>query len=370
MSDMLSHIFSVPSMLEEMRETLRRQASELFTDAEMSGLRRIILTGCGNSLCVAMAAKHAFLQLTGLCVQVLDTMELARYTPIDNLSRSGVAVLVISNSGNVSRITELARRIRHTGGLCVAVTGNPASPSAQAASRVLEVRVPPFAFRPDVRSFGAALTALILLAVEIGKANGYLPAGCAESILKQVKQAPEMLEGQMVAMNAASLEGARHLAQCESIEAVGSGWDHATAWFVHTKVIAACGLPACATNAEDWFHLYYFGRKVERIGTVLVANSAAPSHSRDVELIGIAGDMGRPLVMIGDKAVTDKGVTIITPALSDGFLYPLIQHIPAALLAVHLSALIDEEYHRGATGPWSACNDCATLNRNEVILFD
>lgn len=366
---MYSHIRSVPGLLADLLPSIRKQATTLFTLGEMCGIHRIILTGCGISLCVAMAAQQAFDSLTDAAVSVLDTMHLARYASLRKLVCPGTVVIIISNSGNVSRITELAGRITGQGGVAVAVTGKADSPLYENTIRQILLPLPPHPFQPDVRSFAPALAALCALAAHIGLAQQAVTPGEADAILGEIDAMPQILDASMHAMELASMAAAKTLSSCRSFEGIGSGTEYATAWFAQTKVLAACGLPVLATNAEDWFHLYYFARGAETTATCLVTNAQSPSRSRDMELAGVAHAMGRPLVFISDAPSHAEGPTIQTPVVRHAYLAPLVQHIPAAQLAVSLCDLLGETYHRGAVDKWTACHNCATLNQNEIIHF-
>lgn len=368
---MLLHLRSIPAMMKDLQGPLRQAAAAVFGFEEARRVNRVIITGCGNSLCVAMAARQAFLALTDVEAQVCDSMELARYMPAGRLAEEGVVTVILSNSGHASRVTELAMRIQKAGGRCVAVCGNPDASLWALASHHLPVAVPPFDFRPDVRSFAPPLMALVYLAAELGRAQGRRPAAYFDEVCGAMEALPQAMAAAMPAMEAQAMAAAASLKTCHSLEAVGSGWDAATAWFAHAKTIAACGLPAVSMDSEDWFHLYYFNRRPQGIGTVLVSNGASPSRSRDLELLETARGLGRPVVAITDGADAFPGCLCIqAPSAAHGFLNPLSQHLAAALLPVLLAGEIGETYHRDAAPPYTACHNYGTLNGSRIVEFD
>ena len=86
----------------------------------------------------------------------------------------------------------------------------------------------------------------------------------------------------------------------EAYDFVGTGFDYAAAWFGHAKVFEALGKYAMHINSEEWLHMNFFMRNVDKIGTIIVANTTNPAMSRNKELIKFAHNLTRPLMVITD----------------------------------------------------------------------
>ena len=94
----------------------------------------------------------------------------------------------------------------------------------------------------------------------------------------------------------------------EAYDFVGTGFDYAAAWFGHAKVFEALGKYAMHINSEEWLHMNFFMRNVDKIGTIIVANTTNPAMSRNKELIKFAHNLTRPLMVITDGGKEDFGV--------------------------------------------------------------
>ena len=98
----------------------------------------------------------------------------------------------------------------------------------------------------------------------------------------------------------------------EAYDFIGTGFDYAAAWFGHAKVFEALGKYAMHINSEEWLHMNFFMRNVDKIGTVIVANTTNPAMSRNRELIRFAHELTRPLMVITDGGKEDSELIQIT----------------------------------------------------------
>src|SRR5262249_9406175 len=113
----------------------------LLADPRARGGGRLLFAGSGDSLFAATAALPALRRWSGRPVQVMTSLDLARYeTPL--LSADDVAVGV-SNSGSSARTREGMSLARQRGALTAAVTGSPGGPLAGLVEHVLHRPVRP-----------------------------------------------------------------------------------------------------------------------------------------------------------------------------------------------------------------------------------
>src|SRR6266851_1435934 len=96
---------------------------------------RVYLVGCGDSHYAGLATRFAFERWSGVAVEALESLEFSRYAihsaPPDAL------VVAVSNSGRVVRTVECALVARERGIDSVALTYNPDSRLAEAATMLL-----------------------------------------------------------------------------------------------------------------------------------------------------------------------------------------------------------------------------------------
>ena len=94
---------------------------------------RIVLTGCGDSLCAALTNEFAFSEI-GFSTLVFPPMELSRYRyKLNNVLNEKSLLIPISVSGRTPRVVESINAANSRGSPSLAITNNPASPVAQAA---------------------------------------------------------------------------------------------------------------------------------------------------------------------------------------------------------------------------------------------
>ncbi len=179
----------------KLREALRadvERALELLEDqyaaVEPLDAACAIVTGAGDSFAAALLAPALH---PG--ARAADPMAVAYGDVVSELARRGCALIAVSLGGRTRTVVEAARRFRRAGGAVVAVTGDPASPLAAHADRVVTVLHAGLA-----RGVGAGrhLLTLVALAALLGapapvrppwprgcpdRLYGYVFAGCCET---------------------------------------------------------------------------------------------------------------------------------------------------------------------------------------------
>ncbi|MEG0214828.1 MAG: SIS domain-containing protein [Hungatella sp.] len=141
---------------------------------EIYSLQHIIITGCGDSMAAGMAVKQSFEKLTGLPIDVLPAIDVARYFPAKRVGSAPNCPLVItvSNSGKVSRVKEAIQRMNKLGALTMGLTSGKTTPLGEVCQKVIDTSVPSFENAPGVRGYLASLEALLLLAIRLGEVRG------------------------------------------------------------------------------------------------------------------------------------------------------------------------------------------------------
>ena len=364
---------SLPELLRQQYEDLEPKTRLALTTPEIFSVQRIVLTGCGDSLAAGMAAKYAFETWTGIPTEVVSAIELSRFYPQAQLGFAphNPLVIAVSNSGGVSRVGEAVQRCAKHGALTLGVTGNPGSLLGQSAHKLVQLDIPPFESAPGTRSYLVSLLALLLLAIRFGEVRGRYTMDTAMSYRLAIPALAQALSDAMSALDDACLDLARKWKDCVAYDFVGAGPDYASAWFGHAKVFEAMGKPAMHINTEEWLHLNFFQRDVERIGTVVVCGGNSPARSRACELLGYAAQMGRPLALVTDQPdAFPKGAAVLpVPQVQPELLAPLVQFVPLCLLTGYLGELLGEVDGRGCTGPWAFCQGGTAIKNSEIIVL-
>ncbi len=367
---MRDQVFSLPTLIREQIWTLEGRTRKIVTTPEMFAARDVVLTGSGDSYIGAMAAEAAFVELAGVRAHALSAMQASRYHArrFDWQYPSNPLVLAVSNSGEVARVVEAVQHYNDCGALTVAITGNPGSRLGQAASRVVEVTIPPFAPAPGVRSYYGSLLALYLLAIRMSEVRGQVTADEAMDLRRELETAADAVDAVIAQMDQPLQRLAQEWASLPAVELLGSGPDRATAAYGAAKLLEAVGVHAAHQDVEEWVHQEYFVADAARTGTILICPVDSPAFSRAVEVEGYLRTLQRPyLVLSGEPAAAGfRQVLAHTQTIRPVFA-PLLYSAPLALFAAHLSAEVGAAYGRGASGPWADCHDGATT-RGSLIL--
>ena len=332
-----------------LRETLRPAIDGLLADPRVEGARRFVLTGSGDSLFAATAARPALRRWSGRPIEVSTALELARYEA--PLLDARDVVLGISNSGGSTRTRESLTLARERGALTVAVVGSRTGPLAGLAARVVHRPVGPLEAGDPSRGrvylnmieYVATLATLYELGLALGARHGRLtPAevdgwhGHLDEAVQQMAEVARAVEPSVAAL-AAELDGA------DTVWVIGGGPSRGTADYLAAKFHEQLPWNGIAQDLEEWAHLQYFLTLAwKERSVVLVLAPPGNALDRAEELVaGIAGAGGRAVVVghpahgrfPGAHARLD--VAVETPEL----LTPVTYHVPVQLLVLHLARL-------------------------------
>ena len=372
---MCRQVWSLPQLLRDQYADLEPKCRKVLTTPEIFSIQRIVLTGCGDSHAASMAVRYCFESLTGIPTEVVPAIELSRYYSEKQLgfAPQNPLVIAVSNSGGVVRVAEAIQRAVKHGAFALGVTGKPESLLGRSVTRILPLAVPPFESAPGTRSYLVALLALLLLAIRIGEVRGRYTMDQAMDYRYDLLRQADALEECLPAMDGQMKALADSWKDQEAFDFIGAGPDYASAWFGQAKIYEACGKYTMSVNTEEWLHLNFFLRRVDRIGTVLVCQGDSPALSRARELaVHAARDMGRPFLLVtsGKASFSDLALpTVVTPATDHAQSGLLTQFSPLCLLAGYLGEFLGEENGRGCKGPWSFAQGGKGITQSEMIVM-
>lgn len=371
---MRRQVMSLPELLKGQYADLEPKTRSVLSFQEIFSIQRIVLTGCGDSHAAAMATKGTFERLTGIQTEVVPALDLSRYYPGKQLGFAphNPLVIAVSNSGGIARVGEAIQRVVKAGGFALGVTGNPNSLLGQSASRVLDLNVPKFESSPGVRSYLVSVLALTLLAIRIGEVRGRYTMDMANIYRKDLLKQADALEAALPKMDDQMRELASQWKQMDAFDFVGAGDDYASAWFGHAKTFEATGKYAMCINTEEWLHLNFFMRNVDKIGTIVVCTEKNRGIERVKEMVHHAAvDMGRPTLVITDnKACFDADCKNIVevPCAAQASSSALTSFVPCALLMAYISQMIGETYSRGCRDNWAFADHGAGIKNSKIVL--
>ena len=361
-----AQVTSLPELIRTETWRLEDELRKIVPTRVQHAIRQIILTGSGDSAIAGQAAEHLFRTLVGVPTIALPSMEASRYA-LDAYSGQypyTPFVIATSNSGEVARVVEAARRTTAVGGYVVGLTGNKDSRLGLASDAVVNVSPPPFAPSPGMRSYVMAVLALDLFAIRFAEVRGRITMDVAQAMRGGLAAVADAVEETIALADEPLREFAALNAGVQGVEFLASGPSRASASFGTAKILEAVGKQSAPVDLEEFVHLNYFERAAEQIATVVLAPAGSPVRTRADEIAPLLTNLRRPWLAIGD--VTGAPLSISTPAVRQEFA-PLVEAAVVGLLAAHLQDATGEEDGRGASGQWSDCVDGKTTRESQLI---
>lgn len=362
---MTAQVESLPELIRSEFQALDARVRRLLNHEEWLSVKRVVIEGCGDSHMAGLATELAFEQIAGIPTEPMTAMQAGRYaSPYlpDNFPRNPL-VLGISVSGTVARTREALVLARNRGSLTVAVTGNPSSPLAQVAEKVLDCSIPDFVFAPGVRSYRISLLALYLIAIRLGEIRGRYSQDEANALRQELKETADTIEATIAAVSGKTRELAEALANQKFFVYVGDGPNYATALFSAAKVLESAGRHAMGQETEEWAHLQYFASVDTDTPTFLISPGYR-GHDRMAELLEPMRRVGRTIVAVvpeGDTQIAPQAdwVLPVVGRVREAF-SPMVYAVAGELFAAHLSDVIGEPFFRASNSAYEGGNGIRT----------
>ena len=322
-------LFGQPAAI---RATLQLNATTLdaIADRLAGGVSRVVLVGCGDSLAVMVAARHALESMLGVPCEPVQSLEFAYYQA--RLADSGTAVIALSSSGETTRTVEALLAAQHRGSYTVAITNTAGSTLQAEASVALEIKATRVGW--PTQSSTAALALLLELAIRVGERR--VPAEAAglraafDALPDTMIDVLDRIDPVLAAIAEREVAaGVRHVLFS------GGGPNLATAIVGAAKVKECTTLHATEIQVEEYHH--YNSQKAGE--PLFLFAPSGPTVPRAVDTGRDALRWGGRLYVVtsdGERAFDDCGGQVIAlPAVSES-LSPLLYLLPAQLVGYHL----------------------------------
>lgn len=371
---LVRQVLSLPELIEQQFNDMEQRSRTVLSTPEIFNIQKIVLTGCGDSYAAALAVKHAFEMLTHIPTEVVTAIELSRLYSREQLGfrPNNPLVIAVSNSGGVTRVGEAIQVARKHGAFALGITGKRDSVLGKSVDKIMDLHIPPFAAAPGTRSYMVSVMSLLLIAIRIGEVRSCYTMDEAMDMRYDMLEQGKELAKLLPEMTEQVYKIAEQWKDMEAYDFVGTGFDYATAWFGKAKIYEALGKYAMDNNSEEWLHMNFFMRNVDKIGTIIVANTSNPAMSRNKELIKYAHDLTRPLIVITDGGIEDFGTDttyIKVPKSKYAINMPLTQYAPICLLAGYIMDMIGEKDGRGCEGVWHIADGAKCIRESEMVVL-
>lgn len=194
---MLKEIYEQPqSIANGIRGRLdRKMGNAIFsglnlTPHDLSGVNRIIITGCGSSLHAALVAEYYLEDIAGIPTEVAQAAEFRYRNPI---IEPGTLVLAISQSGETADTLAAVREAKTKGGIVGAICNVVGSTIAREAGRGIYLHAGPEISVASTKAFTSQVSILLMLALLFGR-NRRLDRYQGEKLTAEIESLPGLLE--------------------------------------------------------------------------------------------------------------------------------------------------------------------------------
>ncbi len=301
-------------------------------------ISHVVITGCGDSWFVGMAAKHVFETLLGVPCLAAQAFDYALY---DHVSAGpGTLAIGLSSGGNTPAVMKALEQARARGAFTLGVSNTPGSPIMTSFDAGLQVHAERRGWPTQAST--AAIALLCQLALMLSARN---PASVtAQAQLAQAQLAQELAAIPAIAADAmAELDNpvsviAAALSDAGSVLFTGAGPYFATASFGAAKVRELSPIHAFALPLEEMHH-YRLPKQHDHV-VIIAPDAASRERALDTALVGHA--VGAKMVaMLGsaDADIAGQVQHVIHVPQATGLLASITASLPLHLLAYHLAVM-------------------------------
>lgn len=351
MSNMLNEILYLPELIEEQIATLDKAVREVLSFREITSIKEIVFTGCGDSWFAGLGAKRFFQKVCNIQTGAIRAMEASRYDLVDYQSAfpRNPLVLAISVSGRVVRTLEAMKIAQANNSLAIALVGDLESPLAISADRIIPCKLKALPRSPGVASYRVSQLALFLFGIHIAEVKRRISATEGNRLRDQLKSCADQIAWGIKANSDIAQELASQMVNNKYYTFLGDGPHLASAHFAAAKITEGVGYIAVPQETEEWAHLQYFENAFSEIPTFLIT-SKGRGYARMLELLVPMKRVGRKIIAVCENSceelVSQSDYHLSVSEDINPFFAPIVYPVGIELFTTHLSDLIGAGYYR------------------------
>lgn len=317
-------------------ETLQINAAMLdgIADRLASGIDRVVMVGCGDSLAVMIAARQALEAMLAVPCQPMQSLEFAYYHA--GRADARTAVIALSSSGETTRTVEALLMAQHRGSYTVALTNTAGSTLQTEADTALLVGATRLGW--PTQSSTSALALLLELAIRVGERRVPVDAALMRQAFDRL---PGVMAHELLTLDPmfSTIAGIEVAVGVQTALFAGAGPNFASAIVGAAKVKECTTLHAIEIQTEEYHH--YNSQKTGE--PLFLFAPAGPSVPRAVDTGIDALRWGGRLYIVTTEGVRafdgladDRECQIIALPDIPEPLTPLLYFLPAQLTGYHL----------------------------------
>lgn len=343
---MLKEIYEQPKSI---RDTMR---GRLLVDEgiiKMAGIwdhqerflnaKRIIIVACGTSYHAGLVGEYLIEDLARIPVEVEYASEFRYRNPI--IKRSDI-VIAISQSGETADTLAALKLAKEKGAFIYGINNVVGSSIARFTDAGSYTHAGPEIGVASTKAFTAQLTILSMIAIKLGKHNGYLSNERFNSLIRELDHIPELVQETLETTAQKVIEISEKYKDAPNVLYLGRGYNYPSALEGALKLkeisyIHAEGYPAAEMKHGP------IALIDENMPVVIIATKTGHYEKVVSNAMEIKARKGQVIAVVnkGDtelKRIADY--TIEIPNSSEEF-SPILAAIPLQLLSYHVAVMLD-----------------------------
>lgn len=334
----------VAGLAEDLRQLTRpfeQQVRAVLTPSEWKAVKKVYLTGDGDSYHASCASEMAFQVIADVACEPLSAQRFLDYGAAWMRPAAPPQTLVIatSASGGTERVVQAIERAKEYGALTVALTGTPNSAVTQAADRSVVVELPHKERSPGIRTYQASLVGMLFVAMQLGERQGRYAQEETDRLRQELIALADVVDATTNAIQVGCREVAELIAASPIVVMLGSGPSYGTALYGAAKLVEAAGVFTMGQDLEEWWHVERFAYPVDM--PVFVIAPPGRSHWRAQSVAATARGSGRRVIAVTHEDDTEvtRHAHMVLPVQGEvrEEFSPLIYHLFASYVAAHVA---------------------------------
>ncbi|GAB4174909.1 MAG: glutamine--fructose-6-phosphate transaminase (isomerizing) [Terrimicrobiaceae bacterium] len=303
------------------------------SNAELRGVERIVLSGCGTAFHAAMTGEYMIESLARIPVECEFASEL-RYRNLP--TTRGTLVFVISQSGETADTLAALRESRRKGHRTLGICNNVASTIARESDGGVYMHAGPEIGVAATKSFTSQLTIMALLALLFGRMH-YLSYSEGQRVIAELEALPDKIS-RILAQEDHIAAMARKYAQARNFLFMGRQANYPVALEGALKLKEISYLAASGHPSAELKH-----------GVIALVNEETPSifiapqdavHEKNLSNIEEVKARKGPVIGVGtegDSALSSLVDDCILVPDAPDYLTPILTVIPLQIFAYHVA---------------------------------
>ena len=336
---MFGQVAGLADDLRQLTRPFEQQVRAVLTPSEWQAVKKVYLTGDGDSYHASCAAEMAFQVIADVACEPLSAQRFLDYRAAWMRSAAPPQTLVIatSASGGTERVVQAIERAKEYGALTVALTGTPNSAVTQVADRSVVVELPHKERSPGIRTYQASLMGMLLVAIQLAERQGRYAQEETDRLRQELIALADVVDATTNAIQAGCREVADLIAASPIVVMLGSGPSYGTALYSAAKLVEAAGVFTLGQDLEEWWHVERFAYPVDM--PVFVIAPPGRSHWRAQSVAATARGLGRRVIAVTHKDDTEvtRHAHMVLPVQGEvrEEFSPLLYHLFASYVAAY-----------------------------------